>query len=306
MKLSEYTDLFKSFGLIHTLKEIYYRFYSNMLEKWIYQKRDRDTLHYLKRYLHKTVNISNFYNPIQDLKPCIWTCWLQGYNNAPPIVKACIDSMRKYAGGYEVIVLTEETISDYVSMPDNILNKYRAGVMSKAQFSDLLRTLLLINYGGVWLDSTVLLTQPIPQTFLSQSIFMFQSSILHNDIQPCSSWFIIAQKNNLILQKVFEILNSYWLNNKKLINYFIFHVTVQLIITYDDEAKCLWHKMLYKNNSDPHFLQKILFDDFDPNIKDHVWNFLFAHKLTYKFNDSKLTERPGTYYRYIVETAEKE
>jgi mannosyltransferase OCH1-like enzyme len=305
MKLSEYTVMRKRFGVMFTLKEIYYRFFSNILEKRICQKRDKDTLHFLKRYLHKTVKLSNCYNPVKDLKPCIWTCWLQGYNNAPPIVKTCINSMRKYAGEYEVIILTEETINDYVSMPDFILKKYKAGIISKAHFSDLLRTLLLINYGGVWLDATVLLTQPIPQTILSQGLFMFQSSILHNDIQPCSIWFICAQKNNPILLKIFEILTSFWNDNEKLINYFIFHVTVQLIITNDNELKCLWKKMFYKNNSDPHFLQKILFDDFDLNIKNYIWNLSFAHKLTYKFNDDKLTERLGTYYRHIIEIVDK-
>jgi mannosyltransferase OCH1-like enzyme len=306
MKLSEYTVMRKRFGVMFTLKEIYYRFFSNILEKRVNQKRDRDTLRYLKRYLLKTVSTSDCFNPIKDLKPCIWTCWLQGYNNAPPIVKACINSMRKYSGDYGVIVLTEETIIDYVSMPNFIIKKYKAGIISKTQFSDLLRTLILINYGGVWLDATVMLTQQIPRTLLSQGLFMFQSSVLHNEIQPCSSWFIAAKKNNPILQKVFEILASYWNKNNKLINYFIFHVTVQLVITYDNELKCLWKKMFYKNNSDPHFLQKILFDDFDLNIKDYIWNLSFAHKLTYKFNDDKLTERLGTYYSHIIETMDKQ
>jgi hypothetical protein len=127
---------------------------------------------------------------------------------------------------------------------------------------------------------------------------------LHNDIQPCSIWLIYAQKNNPILLKVFEILTTYWNDNDKLSNYFIFHVTVQLIITYDNEAKRLWNKMLYKNNSDPHFLQKILFDDFDSNMMDYISNSSFAHKLTYKFNDSKLTECSGTFYRHIIESEE--
>ena len=187
-------------------------------------------------------------------------------------------------------------------MPDFILKKYKAGIISTAHFADLLRILLLINYGGIWMDATVLLTQKIPQILLDSDLFVFQSSILHTEFQPFSNWFIIAKKNNPVLLKVFEILASYWKDNSKLINYFIFHVTVQLVITYDNEAKQLWQKIFYKNNSDPHLLQKKLFDTFDPVMKNYIWDMSFAHKLTYKFNDTSLPELQGTYYRHIIET----
>jgi hypothetical protein len=302
MQLSEYYGYLKRFGLIFTLREIYYRFYSNILDKHVSQKRDRDTLKYLKRYLNKNTKYILNGKPIKDLNPCIWTCWLQGYENAPPIVKSCINSMRKYSNGYNVVIITDDNLSDYVSMPDFIIKKYKAGIISATQFSDLLRTLLLINYGGIWLDATVLLTKKIPQILLDSDLFVFQSSILHSEYQPCSSWFIIAKRNNPVLLNVFEIMASYWKDNSILINYFLFHVTVQFVITYDSEAKKLWEKIFYKNNSDPHFLQKKLFDEFDQTMKDYIWDMSFAHKLTYKFNDTSLPELHGTYYRHIIET----
>jgi mannosyltransferase OCH1-like enzyme len=302
MRFSEYYGYLRRFGVIFTLREIYYRFFSNILEKRVSSKRDRDTLKYLKRYLNKNSAYALSEQPIKKLNPCIWTCWLQGYDNAPPVVKACINSMRKYANDYDVIVITEENLSDYVSMPDFIIKKYKTGIISTAHFADLLRTLLLINYGGIWMDATVLLTKKIPQILLDSDLFVFQSSLLHNEYQPCSNWFIIAQKNNHVLLRVFEILASFWKDNSKLINYFIFHVTVQLVITYNNEAKQLWQKIFYKNNSDPHLLQKKLFDTFDPVMKGYIWDMSFAHKLTYKFNDVSLPELHGTYYRHIIET----
>jgi len=302
MQLSEYYGFLKRFGLIFTLKEIYYRFYTNILDKHVSYKRDRDTLKYLKRYLNKNSAYSLNERPIKKINPCIWTCWLQGYDNAPPIVKACINSMQKYSNGYDVIIITEENLSDYVSMPDFITKKYKADIISATQFSDLLRTLLLINYGGIWLDATVLLTKKIPQILLDSDFFVFQSSILHNEYQPCSSWFIIAKKNNPVLLKIFEIHASYWKDNSILINYFLFHVTVQLVITYDNEAKQLWQKIFYKNDSEPHYLQKKLFDKFEPIMKDYIWDMSFAHKLTYKFNNASLPELPETYYKHIIGT----
>jgi mannosyltransferase OCH1-like enzyme len=305
MRISEYIGYLKHFGLIYTLREIYYRFFSNILEKRIYLKRDKDTLNYLKRYFNTTANFSPCYKLAKDLKPCIWTCWLQGYDNAPPIVKACINSMKKYAGDYEVIIITEETIADYVSMPDFIIKKYEDGIIPVAHFTDLLRTLLLINYGGIWLDATVLLTKNIPSIVLNSDFFVFQSSILNTTFQPSSNWFIAARKNNPILTKIFEILLNYWEKNNYLIHYFMFHIAIQLVITHDKEAKSLWHDIFYKNNSDPHILQKKLFDALDPNMRAYIWDLSFAHKLTYKFSDKSLTEHPGTYYQYIIKMTEK-
>jgi len=300
MQLSEYYGYLKRYGPIFTIREIYYRFFTSILEKYIDSKRDKDMLKYLKRYINKTEDASCL-KPLKDQKPCIWTCWLQGYDNAPPIVKSCITSMRTYANGYEVVIITEENISDYVAMPEFILTKYKAGIISTAHFADLLRLLLLINYGGIWLDAAVLLTQKIPQTLLDSDLFVFQSCILHNDVQPCSNWFIIAQKGNPILLKVLHILLSFWKENSKLINYFIFHVAVQLVITQDHQAKQLWSKLFYKNNADPHLLQKKLFDAFDPVMKNYIWDMSFVHKLTYKFKSPALPELPNTYYRHIIE-----
>jgi hypothetical protein len=63
--------------------------------------------------------------------------------------------------------------------------------------------------------------------------------------------------------------------------------------------------MFYKNNSDPHLLQKKLFNAFDQQIKDYIWNFSFAHKLTYKFDDKSLVKHDGTFFQYILNTAKQ-
>ena len=84
----------------------------------------------------------------------IWMCWWQGEENAPEIVRACIDSVRRNAGGHEVIVITDENLSDYVHIPDWVLEKVRAGIMSRTNLSDLLRLSLLAEHGGMWLDAT--------------------------------------------------------------------------------------------------------------------------------------------------------
>jgi len=300
MRLSEYIEIYKKFGLLNTLIEIRLRFYSRIERKFIH-KRDKETFNYLKKYLNTASYRDSFFMPLKDQKPCIWTLWLQGYDNAPPIVKKCINSMRRYSGKFEVIVLTEDSICEYVSIPEFILQKYKSGIIQNAHFSDIIRTLILINYGGIWLDATVYLTKNIPSDILSSDFFMFQSSLLHTELIPCSNWFIVSNKNNPVLVKTLSILFEYWKNNDYLLHYFIFHITVGVLITYDEEVKYLWKNMFYKNNSDPHLLQKKLFDLYDQTMKNYIWELSFSHKLTYKFNDNSTISHNNTYYQHILE-----
>ena len=302
MRISEYTGFLQQFGIIYTLKEIYYRFFNNILENIVYLRRDKDTFRYLKRYLVNIQKVHCTPVPLKNLKPCIWTCWLQGYENAPPVVKTCIDSMRKHSGNHEVIIITEKNINEYVLMPEYIMEKFRKGIIPVAHFSDLLRTLLLINYGGIWIDATVFLSDNIPENILKSDFFVFQNSALQVNFQPCSSWFIVANKNNCILTGVFAVLSEYWKKNNYLIHYFLFHIALKFVITNLPEASELWNRMFYKNNSDPHYLQKILFRGSDTDIWNHILDLSFAHKLTYKFTDNSMTEVCGTFYQNITKT----
>ena len=304
--INYFINCLRRFGLIYMLHEMYYKFFTYVLEKFFRERCNKDTLRYLRKYRKKSSDYSSYYKPVKDLEPCVWTCWLQGYNNAPAIVKACINSIYKNTNGkgYNVIIITEENMSDYICMPDFILDKYKRGIISKAHFSDLLRTLLLINYGGVWVDATVLLTREVPQIILDSDFFVFKAPNF-SGICPCSNWFIVAKKESPLLIKVFEILAEYWKDNKYLINYFMYHVCIRLIITYDEDAKQIWKNMLPKNNADPMiFTWEKLFDTMDVRMKNYLWDLSFAYKLTYRFDDvfgdDSLLDKKGTFYQYII------
>ena len=73
----------------------------------------------------------------------VWTCWFQGEENAPALVKVCINRMRAVFGEKNVTVITDENFSDFISLPDYILQKYKSGFISRAHFSDILRIELL-------------------------------------------------------------------------------------------------------------------------------------------------------------------
>ena len=117
----------------------------------------------------------------------IWFCWLQGLEEAPEVVKACYSSLVRHlevAGqarneGYEIIVIDGKNWREYVELPEYVVEKRGKGLIPAAHFSDLLRLELLILYGGMWIDSTVLCTgepaKGLPLTaYRDADLFMFQ------------------------------------------------------------------------------------------------------------------------------------
>ena len=140
----------------------------------------------------------------------VWVCWLQGMENAPEIVKRCLESVKRNMPKYEVRVLTAENIFEYVTLPEYIVRKYKKGIITFTHFSDILRTALLVQHGGIWLDATVLLTDELPAQMTDAPIFFLQKSKLQSMPHMGSSWLLVAQKGNAVLRRVLELLSAYW------------------------------------------------------------------------------------------------
>lgn len=110
----------------------------------------------------------------------IWQYWGQGVNNGaniPEVVRICFDSVDKYKEDYEVVRLSDETISEYIDLPPFVYEKLKYNdAFTRTFFSDLLRVALLTTYGGVWLDATILLTDRLPQAYSEMGYFICTSA----------------------------------------------------------------------------------------------------------------------------------
>lgn len=91
----------------------------------------------------------------------IWVCWLQGEANMPDIVRTCYNSVKANANGREVVLITNDNVEKYISIPKFIKDKVNNGKMSRTHLADYIRISLLKNYGGLWIDATVLVTDKI-------------------------------------------------------------------------------------------------------------------------------------------------
>ena len=110
-------------------------------------------------------------------KHYIWVMWWQGESSAPELVRMCIDSMRKNANGAEVVVIDKNNYYQYADIPSYIIEKHEKGYISFAQLSDIMRIYLISSHGGLWLDSTIYVSQKIPSEIFEKTFIFIASKI---------------------------------------------------------------------------------------------------------------------------------
>ncbi len=243
----------------------------------------------LKKYLVfqqvEQVNVAPY--PPQKNMP-VWQYWHRGRENAPDLVKKCLESVEKFEGERKINVLSFDTIKDYIELPKKYYDLVNSGKMPVALFSDILRVYLLAEYGGIWIDSTVLLTDKIPKTVIN-STFCVVSKNPETDKQEnrMSCYFIRADKNSANLNAIKMTLENYWAQNNFPVNYFMFEHISTMLSDKTPELKAEWDKMPFIDSEICGKLQTSMEKNFTAKEFDELKKETFMHKLTYKKQPSK-------------------
>lgn len=99
---------------------------------------------------------------------------VSGETAMPEIVKICYNSIVSNIHDRPVHLLTKDNIASHVTLPNYIYDRLNRGELSYTHFSDILRICLLFDKGGIWMDSTLLITDsisiPAPDYFHSIKI----------------------------------------------------------------------------------------------------------------------------------------
>ena len=105
----------------------------------------------------------------------IWVCWLQGEKSMPDVVKYCLKSVQKNAPDEaEVVLITSDNLKKYIEFPNFIYQRLKKGSLTMTHFSDLIRMALLKEYGGLWIDATVFVSNKIPQKYFERDLYSVQ------------------------------------------------------------------------------------------------------------------------------------
>ena len=159
----------------------------------------------------------------------IWFCWYQGENAMPEIVKACLRSIRKYAGSHPLVVLDYENMDSYVHFPKHIEEKLKTQKFNLIYLSDFLRNYLLSEYGGIWLDTTIYALNPISLT--SMSFWTVKRRCYDKKYVSKDRWTGFAMagvKGNPLNSFVRDVLAEYHKRYPILIDHFLIDYTIAL------------------------------------------------------------------------------
>lgn len=169
----------------------------------------------------------------KNSKVPIWALWWQGEEDAPELVKICIESMRKNlpAESTELHIISENNLFDYIYLPEYIIRKFQEKIITLTHLSDIIRVCLLNQYGGLWIDATYLIAQPVAEEFFRFQDFWtqcFATAPWDGDVAQ-GRWscnLLGGNKGQLLFGFLEEALLFYWKCHDILIDYYIFDYAI--------------------------------------------------------------------------------
>lgn len=234
-----------------------------------------------------------------------WVFWWQGLDEAPELVRVCIESQkRNLPVGFRQIIITKDNYKKYISLPNGIISKVENGYITLITLSDIFRMSLLYQYGGFWMDATLLVLKPLPNDIESFSVYTRNLP----GTQCCTEvmwadWFLYAHKGHTLFQFVMEAFFYYYSVYDKIKYYYTIDYFIAIACnTYEDVENDM--KKIPNNNENALELAKHLTEPFDKNSYDKYVRDCYVQKLTYKI-DWRNKVQEDSIYNYIIRGEKK-
>ena len=325
--LKRFFPLLRYFGFLVAVNSLIFPFnrFFGSLRCYIAVHKHKAILNYLfSKYndiLFKHSNtISEFESKIQT-DSIIWTCWWDGENNMPPLVKSCYNSIKKYSNTHPIELITKYNYFKFISIPQYIIDKVNNGIITITHFSNIIRANLLYEYGGIWMDITIMVLNEIKikdlffftlkapaKNSVSVTLTRFAglsdySKHFHNrqtkEISRWSGFLLAGSKHSVIFEYLRDILYAYWKDHDFQIDYLLFDYTIAL--GYDNIVM-MKNEIDKVNCSDMEKFELEINLNNEYNNKDFEKYLLSTfHKLTWK-KKFKITtkENKKTIYGYLL------
>ena len=153
----------------------------------------------------------------------IWSLWLQGWQDAPPVAVACLRTWRVMNPGWQVHALDQDSLTGY--LPPDFISKLRVAEKKPAAVSDRIRIELLHRYGGVWVDATAMCMRPLDEWLplsMQSGFFAFCKPVPERMV---ASWFLASEKGSYIVERWRKATWDYWEERLEEHDYFWFQPT---------------------------------------------------------------------------------
>lgn len=260
----------------------------------------------IKKY--KEENLSRDYIKIRDKKIPIWCCWWQGEERMPELVKMCHARLKQVIPNdkAELHLITLDNYKKYVDIPEHIVKKFDAGIITMTAMSDVLRFWLLEKYGGFWLDATVFFTGDIPSEYFSRTFYCqrMTKNFTYNKREACGgNWcgFSMAGEKKCILFRFMkDAFSQWWENYDILIDYVLIDYMLLSGYKYVPAIREIINSVP-DNNEDIFEMYQVLNKPYSKEMYQKLVKRNVMHKLTYKMKLKKITDKGEiTLYGYLL------
>lgn len=246
--------------------------------------------------------------PAASAKFPIWMCWWQGEENAPDLVKRCIDSVRRNMDreNSRLHIITLQNCQEYVTFSPEIIEKFNTGQISMTTLSDRLRVELLYRYGGLWIDATYYVVDDRLKSVINHPGFytLKSNKTTGDNIMAKGRWsdnFFKSNPGFILFGFVVEAFDEYYKYMDELVEYFMIDYFIDIAYENFEEVRAAIDDCEL-NNPDVLFFDDItkglLYrkDEWDRVIKN-TWLFKLTNKRT--FQTENIIGQP-TFYGHLL------
>lgn len=237
----------------------------------------------------------------------IWTLWWQGIDRAPEIVKVCLKSQQKnmVSAGFEYIIITKDNWDQYINLPRHILEKVENKKITLTHFSDIIRSELIRNYGGIWIDATVYCNKkihldPVSSLYTARSSFKTRSLTLGR----WSGFLIGDRRESKLFSFMSDAFVQYWKKYDSLVTYLLIDFIIAIACKHFPEI-LEQYENIPVNQLGMWEMLRVMNQKYDEDVWNNAVQTADFWKLSYKdeFNGGTLRkwskENQLTYWGYI-------
>lgn len=209
----------------------------------------------------------------KSIPKVIWTYWHEDIEKAPDIIKRCIATWKKYNNDYQINTITKDNYKKYIR---NFNIEELQNVKSHQLISDFIRLHILAEYGGIWCDASIILTQSLSWIenlkYTNDNVefigFYIDSLTTKKEFPVVESWFfacvpkcdfVVKWRDELKRMTLFHTVKDYIENVEKdtiitnigdLKEYLVIHVAAQKIMQHK-MSQSFKHLLLLKAEEGP-------------------------------------------------------
>lgn len=169
--------------------------------------------------------------------------WDKGQTYFPNLTSIVFETWTKHNPTWDITVLTLDNIGNYLPEQKSLILNKNIKVQAK---SDIIRLNILNNFGGVWVDATLLCFQPL-DSWITDEILRSGTWMYHgHGAKMCglygpASWFIISVENSYIIERWTDECNRFIEENDTNYSYFWMDECFKKIYKTDKKFSSLWN-----------------------------------------------------------------